>query len=286
MTATTWLVTGCSTGFGRAMAEELLERGDNVVATARRLELLEPLVAAYPERAMALKLDVTQPAEVAAAVAATRARFGRIDGLVNNAGAGVLALVEDGSLDAARAMMEVHYFGVLELIRAVLPEMRARRSGSIVNVGSVAGQIGFPGISYYCASKFALAGLTESLAAEARPLGIRVMLAELGPFATDFTGSMQMNLPSSPDYDLAAMSVAAGNSHWTAGADPRAGARALLVALDADEPPVRIVLGPEGLEVADLHDGRRRESREKWRDVGILTGFAQDSLTHPQTRLP
>ena len=186
MTATTWLVTGCSTGFGRAMAEELLERGDNVVATARRLELLEPLVAAYPERAMALKLDVTQPAEVAAAVAATRARFGRIDGLVNNAGAGMLALVEDGSLDAARAMMEVHYFGVLELIRAVLPEMRARRSGSIVNVGSVAGQIGFPGISYYCASKFALAGLTESLAVHWAKKGVRVVGVAPGWTETPF----------------------------------------------------------------------------------------------------
>lgn len=274
MTAKTWLITGCSAGFGRAMAEALLERGDNVAASARRLDLLAPLVAAHPEQAMALKLDVTQPAEVAAAVAATRARFGRIDGLVNNAGAGMLALVEDGSLESARAMMEVHYFGVLELIKAVLPEMRARRSGSIVNVGSVAGQIGFPGISHYCASKFALAGLTEALAAEVRAVGIKVMLAELGPFATDFTGSMQMNLPSSPDYDMAAMSVEAGNSQWSAGADPRAGARALLAALDADEPPVRLVLGPEGLEVADLHDGRRRDAREKWREVGMLTGFA------------
>ena len=184
----TWLITGCSTGFGRAMAEVLLERRDNVVATARKPELLEGFVAACPDRALALRLDVTQPAEIAKAVAAARARFGLIDGLVNNAGHGLLALVEDGALETARGMMEVHYFGVLELIKAVLPEMRARRSGSIVNVGSVAGQIGFPGISHYCASKFALAGLTETLAAEVRALGIKVILAELGPFATDFTG--------------------------------------------------------------------------------------------------
>ena len=274
MTAKTWLITGCSAGFGRAMAEVLLARGDNVAAAARRLELLEPLVAAHPDSALALQLDVTRPSEVAAAVAATRARFGQIDGLVNNAGSGHFALVEDGSLESARAMMEVHYFGALELIRAVLPEMRARRAGCIVNVGSVAGQIGFPGISHYCASKFALAGLTESLAAEVRPLGITAMLAELGPFATDFTGSMAMTMPSTLDYDLAAMSREAGNSHWSPGADPHAGARALLAALESAAPPVRLVLGQEGLEVADLHDGRRRALREKWRETGMLEGFS------------
>lgn len=273
MPAKTWLITGCSTGFGRAMAEVLLERGDNVVATARRPEVLEALVAAFPDHALALRLDVTRPAEIAEAVAAARTRFGQVDALVNNAGHGLLALVEDGALDTARDMMEVHYFGVLELIKAVLPEMRARRSGAIVNVGSVAGQIGFPALSHYCASKFALTALTETLAAEVRALGIKVILAELGPFATDFTGSMQMTMPSSPEYDLAAMSVLAGNSHWSAGEDPRVGARALLAALADPEPPVRLVLGPEGLEVADLHDARRREARERWRETGMLKDF-------------
>ena len=269
----TWLITGCSTGFGRAMAEVLLERGDNVVATARKPEVLQTLVAAHPRNALALRLDVTRPDEIAAAVEAARAKFGQIDGLVNNAGHGLLALVEDGALETARAMMEVHYFGVLETIKAVLSEMRERRSGAIVNVGSVAGQIGFPALSHYSASKVALVGLTESLAAEVRALGIKVILAELGPFATDFTGSMQMTMPGSADYDLAAMSVQAGNSHWSAGEDPRAGARALLAALDDPESPVRLVLGPEGLAVADLHDGRRREARERWRETGMLTDF-------------
>jgi NAD(P)-dependent dehydrogenase (short-subunit alcohol dehydrogenase family) len=267
----TWLITGCSTGFGRALGEELLERGNNVVLTARRPELLDTLVATYPDQALALRLDVTQPADIAAALAAARSGFGRIDGLVNNAGHGLLAMVEEGTLESARGMMEVHYFGVLALIKAILPEMRARRSGTIVNVGSVAGQIGFPALSHYCASKFALAALTESLAAEVRALGIKVILAELGPFATDFTGSMQMTMPTTPDYDLAAMSVLAGNSHWSAGEDPRAGARALLATLDDPEPPVRLVLGPEGLEVADLHDARRREARERWRETGMLS---------------
>lgn len=274
MPAKTWLITGCSTGFGRAITEVLLERGDNVTATARKPEVLGGLVAAYPDRALALRLDVTRPEEISAAVAATRERFGELDGLVNNAGHGLLSLVEDGTVETAQAMMEVHYFSVLEMIKAVLPDMRARRSGTIINVGSVAGQIGFPALSHYSASKFALAGLTESLAAEVRALGITVMLAELGPFATDFTGSMQMIMPGSPDYDLAAMSVLAGNAGWSAGEDPRAGARALLAALDDPEPPVRLVLGPEGLAVADLHDGRRIASRERWRETGMLRGFA------------
>lgn len=276
MSSKTWLITGCSSGFGRAMAEVLLTRGDTVVATARRPETLEALVAAWPQTAMALRLDVTRPDEIDAALSAARGRFGAIDGLVNNAGHGLLALVEDGKLETARAMMEVHYFAVLETIKAVLPDMRARRSGTIVNVGSVAGQIGFPALSHYSASKFALAGMTESLAAEVRALGITVILAELGPFATDFTGSMQMTLPSSADYDLAAMSVQAGNSHWSPGEDPRAGARALLAVLDDPNPPVRLVLGPEGLDVADLHDGRRREARERWRAAGMLRRFGKD----------
>ncbi len=274
MTQRNWFITGCSTGFGRALAEVLLECGDRVAVTARNPASLDALVAAYPETALALKLDVTSADDRTAAIAAARARFGQIDALVNNAGHGLLALVEDGAPETARAMMEVHYFAVLELIKAVLPEMRARRAGAIVNVGSVAGQIGFPGLSHYCASKFALAGLTESLAAEVRPLGIKAILAELGPFATSFTGSMAMTMPSAPqDYDLGAMSVQAGNSTWSAGDDPRAGALALLGALDAPDTPVRMVLGREGIEVVDLHNRRRSESLERWRETGMLAAF-------------
>lgn len=268
----TWFITGCSTGFGRAMAEVLLERGDRVAATARKPDMLSALTERFGDCVLPLRLDVTNSEELSSTIDQARARFGAIDGLVNNAGHGLLALVEDGGVDTARAMMDVHYFAVLETIKAVLPEMRARRSGTIVNVGSVAGQIGFPALSHYCASKFALAGLTESLAAETRALGIKVILAELGPFATDFTQSMQMTMPGSPDYDLGAMSVEAGNSQWSAGEDPKAGARALLAALDDPAPPVRIVLGPEGIEVADLHDGRRRAARERWRETGMLVG--------------
>lgn len=269
MSTRTWLITGCSTGFGRALAELLLERGEQVVATARQPETLTDLVAAHRERALALRLDVTSQTEIDAALAAAHDRFSRIDVLVNNAGYGQLGTVEDTPIEAARAAMETNFFGKLALIKAVLPEMLERASGQIVNIGSVAGQIGFPAIGYYCASKFALAGLTESLAAEMAPCGIKVTLAELGPFATRFTGSMTI-APLSPRYDMAALSRAAGNSHWGEGDDPRAGARALLHALDDPQPPRRIVLGQAGLDVVELHDGRRREERERWLDASRL----------------
>lgn len=263
MPAQTWMITGCSTGFGRLLAELLLARGERVVATARRPETLAGLVAPHGERALALRLDVTRPDDVAAAHDAALARFGSIDVLVNNAGYGGLGTVEDAPIDEARALFETNFFGTLAVTKAVLPRMIARQAGRIVMIGSVAGQIGFPALAYYSASKFALAGLTESLAAEVAPLGIQVTLAELGPFATQFTASMAFVAPS-PHYDLAALSVEAGNSQWGGGEDPEPAARALLAALADPSPPRRLILGQPGLDVVALHDGRRRAEREKW----------------------
>lgn len=268
-----WLVTGCSTGFGRALAQLLLDRGENVVVTARRPETIAGLVAGREAHTLALALDVTNEASIAAAAAAAIERFGTIDVLVNNAGFGDMGTVEETPVEVARAMMETNYFGALAMIRQFVPAMRARRSGHIVNIGSVAGQIGFPALAYYCASKFALAGMTEALAAELTLLGVRVTLAELGPFATDFTATMTLNLPA-PDYDLAALTQLAGNAGWGAGDSPQAGARALLAALDSPQPPVRLILGQPGLDVVALHDGRRAAERETWRAVSALSESA------------
>jgi NAD(P)-dependent dehydrogenase (short-subunit alcohol dehydrogenase family) len=270
----TWLITGCSTGFGRALAELLLARGERVVATARRCETLDDLVAAYRERALGLRLDITRPEDIAEALAAAQDRFGGVDVLVNNAGYGGLGTIEDTPLDEARALFDTNVFGTLAMIRAVLPGMIARRAGRIVNIGSVAGQIGFPGLGHYSASKFALAGLTESLAAEVAPLGIAVTLAELGPFATHFTSSMAFVAPS-PHYDLAALSIEAGNSEWGAGDDPRAGAEALLAALADPAPPRRLILGQAGLDVVALHDARRQAERERWLRASRLESAAE-----------
>jgi len=257
------MITGCSTGFGRVLAELLLAGGERVIATARKPETLSDLVAGNQEHALALKLDITRGEDIERAVAAANDRFGGLDVLINNAGYGGFGTVEDTSIDAARAVFETNYFGTLAMIKAVLPDMIARRSGQIVNIGSVAGQIGFPGISYYCSSKFALAGLTESLGAEMGPLGIKVTLAELGPFETQFTPSMTF-VPPSPHYDMAALAIEGGNSHWGAGHDAHAGAQALLAALADPAPPRRLILGPHGLDVVALHDGRRHAEREKW----------------------
>jgi NAD(P)-dependent dehydrogenase (short-subunit alcohol dehydrogenase family) len=270
MSVRTWLVTGCSTGFGRALAHALLKRGERVVVTARKREALADLIGPHADRALGLNLDITRSGEINAAVNDAVETFGAIDVLVNNAGYGTVGTVEETPIDVARAIMETNYFGTLMMIRAVLPHMVHRRSGRIVNIGSVAGQIGFPLLGYYCASKFALAGLSESLAAELRPLGIGVTLAELGPFATDFTKSMKINPPAA-HYDPATLARTAGNADWGTGDDPSAGAAALLASLDSPEPPGRIILGGLGVAVAALHDARRAKERKKWKLVSKLS---------------
>jgi NAD(P)-dependent dehydrogenase (short-subunit alcohol dehydrogenase family) len=263
MTARTWLITGCSTGFGRALAGALLVQGERVAATARRPETLDALIAGYGEQALTCPLDVTDPEQVADAVAAVGRRFGTIDVLVNNAGCGQVGTVEDTAFEQARMVMETNFFGALAMIKAVLPAMIARRSGQIVNIGSVAGQIGFPALGYYSASKFALAGLTESLGAELGPLGIAVTLAELGPYATDFTRAMAIQPPSA-HYDMAALAQIAGNADWGPGDPPADGVATLLHALAATHPPRRLILGQKGLDVVALHDGYRRSERARW----------------------
>jgi len=274
MAGKTWLVTGCSSGFGRALAGQLLARGECVVATARRPETLAALVAPHAEHALACRLDVTRPDDVAAVVATARERFGTIDVLVNNAGYGHIGTVEDLPIEAARALLETNLLGALAMIKAVLPDMRRRRAGQIVNIGSVAGQVGFPALGFYCASKFALAGLTQSLAAEVAPLGIKVTLAELGPFATGFTRSMTVIPPSTPDYDLAALSRAAGNSNWGAGDDAAVGAAALLRALADPMPPVQLILGKAGLDVVARHEALRHAERQRWVETTMLRHWA------------
>jgi NAD(P)-dependent dehydrogenase (short-subunit alcohol dehydrogenase family) len=264
MSARTWLITGCSRGFGRTLAELLLTRGERVVATARRADSLDTLVASHAEHALACKLDVTRTEDVQSAVAAARSRFGPIDVLINNAGYGHIGTVEDLPIEAARTLLETNLLGALAMIKEVLPEMRRSRAGQIVNIGSVAGQIGFPALGFYCASKFALAGLTQSLAAEVAPLGIKVTLAELGPFATEFTRSMTVMPPSTPDYDLAALARVAGNSGWGTGDDPYLGAAALLAALADPTPPVHLILGQPGLDIVARHEAIRHAERERW----------------------
>ncbi|HYG84728.1 MAG TPA: oxidoreductase [Azospirillum sp.] len=249
--APVWFITGCSTGFGRELARLVLERGGRVVATARDRAKVEDLTAGHPERALALALDVTDAGQIAAAVAEAERAFGRIDVLVNNAGYGYLCAVEEGEEAEIRAMFDTNVFGLAALTRAVLPGMRARRSGHIVNISSQGGLVGFPGSGYYAATKFAVEGLSEALSKEVAPLGIRVLLVEPGPFRTDWAGrSLKQSPTFIPDYE----ETAGGRRRSVSGysgkqpGDPVRGAEAIIAAVTAPNPPLRLLLGRQALD--------------------------------------
>ncbi|WP_329609216.1 SDR family NAD(P)-dependent oxidoreductase [Arthrobacter sp. ATA002] len=197
----TWLITGCSTGLGRALAEAVLARGDNAVVTARDPSTVEDLAAQYPESALALALDVTDVGQIQSAAAGGTEKFGGIDVLVNNAGYGYRAAVEEGDDADVRSLFDTHFFGSVNLIKAVLPQMRSRRSGTIVNLSSIGATAAPAGSGYYAAVKSALEGLTGSLRKELEPLGISAMAVEPGGFRTDFAGrSLQQSAAAIPDY--------------------------------------------------------------------------------------
>jgi NAD(P)-dependent dehydrogenase (short-subunit alcohol dehydrogenase family) len=241
-----WLITGCSTGFGRQLAKILIERGYRAAATARDADKVAEIVAGNADTALALTLDVDKQAEIEAAVAETRRRFGRIDVLVNNAGYGYLAAVEEGDDADIRAMFETNFFGLAAMTRAVLPVMRAQKSGAIVNISSMGGFIGFPGSGYYAATKFAVEGLSESLAKEVAPFGIKVVIVEPGPFRTDWAGR-SLKVPKRPIDAYEETAVARrrqiqGYSGNQPG-DPVRAAAAIIATVERDDPPLRLPLG-------------------------------------------
>ena len=241
-----WLITGCSTGFGRQLAKILVERGYRVAATARDPDKVADIVARNAETALALKLDVSKQAEVEATVAETRRSFGRIDVLVNNAGYGYLAAVEEGEDADIRAMFDTNFFGLAALTRAVLPVMRAQKSGAIVNISSMGGFIGFPGSGYYAATKFAVEGLSESLAKEVAPFGIKVVIVEPGPFRTDWAGR-SLKTPKRPIEAYEETAVARRRQiHRYSGSqpgDPVRASEAIIATVERDNPPLRLPLG-------------------------------------------
>lgn len=247
-----WLVTGASAGLGRAIVRQAVARGARVAAAARDPATLDDLVALAPERVLAVTLDVTDPAQISAAVAATTARFGQIDVLVNNAGYGLMATIEEAGDAAIRRLFETNLFGPTALIRAVLPGMRARRTGMVVNISSTAGARGIPGSGYYSASKAALEMLTEALAGEVAHLGIGAMTVAPGPFRTEFfSRSIELGEAGEPDY----APVAEQRRAWLAldgqqRGDPARGAALIVDAVLAGEPPARVMLGAQSLASA------------------------------------
>jgi NAD(P)-dependent dehydrogenase (short-subunit alcohol dehydrogenase family) len=276
MAPRTWLITGCSSGFGRHLAEVVLERGDRLVATARRPETLDDLVARDPGRVLAVALDVTRPERLPAAVAAVHERFGAVDVLVNNAGFGSVGAVEELEAGHLREVMETMFFGPLALTQAVLPGMRARGRGAIVQISSMGGQLSPPGFGAYCAAKFALEAASESLAAEVAPLGLRVVIVEPGSFRTGFAGG---RLHRSPPLAAYAETVGPNREFLTAQdgsqeGDPRRAAEAIVSAVDAPQPPLRLALGADAVEAIRGSLQGRLAELESWEDVSRSTAFA------------
>jgi NAD(P)-dependent dehydrogenase (short-subunit alcohol dehydrogenase family) len=265
---TTWLITGCSTGLGRALAAAVLARGDNAVVTARDASAVADLVAAHPSAALPFALDVTAPAQVRAAVVAAEDRFGGVDVLVNNAGYGYRAAVEEGDPSDVEALFATNFFGAVDVIKAVLPGMRARRSGAIVNVSSIGARVCPPGSGYYAAVKAALEGMTSSLRKEVAPLGITAMAVEPGGFRTDFAGR-SLNQAATPIADYAATAGQRRKENDTADGnqpgDPAKAASAIIEAVLSPDPPALLVLGRDALDAFSAVLDAQRAELEKWR---------------------
>ena len=273
MTPLRWLITGASAGFGRTFAEVLLEKGDRVVATARNPDAVADLVAKYPDSAQALRLDVTDPAQVEEAVAAAVAA-GPVDVVVNNAGHGLLGALEELSDADIREVLEVNLLGALTVTRAVLPHMRSRRSGHIVQMSSVGGVVGNPGHAIYATTKFALEGASEALAGEVAPFGIRVLIVEPGPFRTEFLGrSMEFATPI-PDYQegaAGALRQRFGSGHGMQPGDPVLAVEAIVATVRAESAPLRLPLGRQAVERIRAKLTRQLADLEAVADLAVST---------------
>ncbi|WP_369053404.1 oxidoreductase [Kineococcus terrestris] len=276
-TTSTWLITGCSTGLGRALAEEVLGRGDRAVVTARDASSVQDLADAHPDRALALALDVTDTARVGEVVREAEERFGGVDVLVNNAGYGYRAAVEEGDEQDVQRLFATNVFGPVALTKAVLPGMRSRRRGTIVNVSSIGAQICPPGSGYYAATKAALEGLTGSLRQELAPLGITAFSVEPGGFRTDFAGrSLTQSAEPIADYaDTAGKRRKEHDTvHGTQPGDPARAASAIVRAVDSPDAPGLLLLGTDALSAAESILDARRAELEAWREVSASTDFS------------
>jgi NAD(P)-dependent dehydrogenase (short-subunit alcohol dehydrogenase family) len=271
-----WLVTGCSTGIGREIARSALEAGHQVVVTSRRVADVADLADAHPDTAVAVALDVTDKHQIALAVAAAHEEIGGVDVLVNNAGYGYLSAVEEGDDAEVRALFDTNYFGTVDMTKAVLPGMRAQGSGHVVNISSMTGLVANPPNAYYSSTKFAMEALTEALAKEVAPLGIKVTAIEPGAFRTDWA-KRSMHESATPIDDYAA-DVGARKELIKAFADhlpgdPRKVAEAVLMVVGLDEPPLRLLLGADVLQAAREKYTALLASIDEWESVTLDVNF-------------
>jgi NAD(P)-dependent dehydrogenase (short-subunit alcohol dehydrogenase family) len=269
-----WLVTGASSGFGRAIVEAAVADADLVVATARSTTGIQELAAAHPDQVDAVRLDVTDQTEITAVVEEVLSRHGRIDVLVNNAGRTHVGAVEETTDQELRSLFEVHFFGPAALIRAVLPSMRERRGGAIVQLSSMGGQLSFAGFSAYSATKFALEGLSEALADEVRSFGIQVLIVEPGAFRTGLFNANSASRETRIYADTVGQTrQMIQNGNGTQPGDPAKAASAILEALNAEQTPLRLPLGTDAYEMIDAHLKTVRGDLEQWRAVTHDTSF-------------
>ncbi|MBC7805682.1 MAG: SDR family NAD(P)-dependent oxidoreductase [Akkermansiaceae bacterium] len=274
----TWFITGTSTGFGRELAVAALDAGNKVVATARKPEVLSDLTAKYGEKVLAVRLDITSQADIDAAVKSATDTFGQIDVLVNNAGYGVFGGFEEITEAQLRAQYETNVFGTVAVTRAVLPQMRARKSGHILNVSSTLGLVSIPGTSAYASSKFAVEGISEALAAEVAPLGIKVIIVEPGAFKTAFgaTGVPKGDNPVA-DYAATAGAVVAGFedmvANGSAPGNPVKAAQAMLAIVDDPNPALRLMLGSDALGMVTQKLDGLKANLERYAHITNSTNF-------------
>jgi NAD(P)-dependent dehydrogenase (short-subunit alcohol dehydrogenase family) len=271
-----WLVTGCSTGLGRALVQALISRGERVFATARNPQQLSDLVGGH-DNATALKLDVTSAEDIKAAAAAVE-KAGGVDVLVNNAGYGYLTAFEEGDEAGYRAQFETNMFGLIAMTKAILPAMRARGSGHIVNIASVGGLVGNPGSAYYAATKFGVVGLSEALSKEIGALGVKVTVVEPGPFRTDWAGRSLQS--SGKRIDAYAKTVherldQVARFSGSQPGDPVRAANAIIAAVDSEHPPLNLVLGAPGLKMARDKLATLAAELDRWEAVTLSADYRE-----------
>ena len=273
-----WLITGCSTGFGRELAKLVLARGWRAVVTARDPSKVADIAEGHDDRALVLPLDVTRRAQIDDVVAAAKRRFGRIDALVNNAGYGYLAAIEEGEDEAVRAMFETNVFGLIDMTKAVLPVMREQRSGLIVNISSIGGLTSQAATGYYHGTKYAVEGISESLAVEVKPLGIDVLIVEPGAFRTNWAGPSIKQSATHID----AYAATAGERRKQVEArsgkqpgDPVRAAQAIIDAALSDSPPLRLLLGKAALDMARKKLDFMRNDFDAWEATTLGADFPE-----------
>jgi NAD(P)-dependent dehydrogenase (short-subunit alcohol dehydrogenase family) len=274
----TWFITGASTGFGRLLAEEVLKAGGKVIATARSIDKVRDLEQKYPGRAKAFALDVTNYPQVISVVAQATTMHGPVDVLVNNAGYGLAGAIEEVTEDEFMPMFNTNVFGLVHVTQAFLPHFRSRSSGHILNLSSVGGLVSIPGMGFYNASKYAVEGLSEALALEVAPLGIRVTLIEPGPFRTDFLGrSIAQAATVIPDYEQTAGKIRPyiHDHNGKQKGDPLRAVHAMMQVVDSPNPPLRLLLGSLALERVRAKINSFQKEAAAWESVTLGADFPE-----------